>query len=557
MADLTPLRILIEISLAVLALFVGLALPSAGVSFFERVEKWGWALARKKTTSIVCIGLAAPLIRLAALPWAPIPLPAIHDEFSFLLAGDTFASGRLANPTHPMWVHFETFHVDQKPTYMSMYPPAQGMFLALGKVLFGHPWFGVCVSVGLMCAAITWMLYGWLPPGWAFLGGVIAVSRLGITSYFMNSYWGGAPAALGGALVLGALPRLRRRPRAGMAAILAIGLAILANSRPFEGLLVGIPVLVSLLVWFCGRHAMPLRALLARVAVPISALLVITALSMGYYNWRVFGNPLTMPYQVNRAAYAVSPVFIWESPYREPVYRHKVLHDFFVHSELAAFEKARTPAGFLDENAKKLLFLLFFYGTPTAAIAAIMFPGVLRDRHIRILLWIGVFFLTGSLVNAFFHGHYFAPVASLFYAVLLQSMRHLRLWKPGRQPVGLFMVRAIPAVCFLICGLQLFCMPLTTTTGLARAEMQRRLEQIPGRHLVIVRYAAERDPDPMHSFEWVFNAADIDAARVVWARDMGPRDNAELIEYFKDRSVWLLEPDKSSVQIQLYSKDPY
>jgi len=38
---------------------------------------------------------------------------------------------------------------------------------------------------------------------------------------------------------------------------------------------------------------------------------------------------------------------------------------------------------------------------------------------------------------------------------------------------------------------------------------------------------------------------------------MGPRDNAELIEYFKDRSVWLLEPDKSSVQIQLYSKDPY
>ncbi|HWC98089.1 MAG TPA: hypothetical protein VG456_15120 [Candidatus Sulfopaludibacter sp.] len=541
-----------EVSFAVLTLIVGLGLPQVGASFFERIEKWGGALARKKTIAIVSIGLAAPLIRLAALLWVPIPQPAIHDEFSFLLAADTFASGRLANPTHPMWVHFETFHVDQKPTYMSMYPPAQGMFLALGRVLFGHPWFGVCISVGFMCAAIAWMLYGWLPPSWAFLGGVIAVLRLGITSYWMNSYWGGAPAALGGALVLGSLPRLMRRPRASMAAILAVGLAILANSRPFEGLLVGIPVLVCLVVWFCGKHSIPRVTLLGKVVVPASLLLLITLFSMGYYNWRVFGSPLTMPYQVNRATYAVSPVFIWESPYREPVYRHKVLHDFFVHSELAAFERARTPAGFLDENAKKLLFIFFFYGTPTAAIAAIMFPRVLRDRRIRLLLLIAGFFLIGSLANAFFHGHYFAPVTALLYAVLLQAMRHLRFWKPGGQPVGLFMARAIPAACLLICGLQLFCMPVVTTGGLPRAQMERRLEQTPGRHLVIVRYAAERDPDPMHSFEWVFNAAAIDAAPVVWARDMGKDQNAELIDYFRDRKVWLVEPDAKPLSLQPY-----
>ena len=75
------------------------------------------------------------LVRLAILPWFPIPHPFIPDDFSFLLAADTFAHGRLANPTPVMWVHFETIHVDMLPTYMSMYFPGQALVLAAGKVL--------------------------------------------------------------------------------------------------------------------------------------------------------------------------------------------------------------------------------------------------------------------------------------------------------------------------------------------------------------------------------------------------------------------------------------
>ena len=184
-------------------------------------------------------------IRTLLLPLIPVPVPVILDEYSYLLGADTFASGRLTNPPHPMWVHFETFNVNMQPTYQSMYPPAQSLVLALGQKLTGEPWIGVLLSVAVMCALFCWMLQAWMPPQWALLGGLYAVARYGIFSYWINSYWGGAVAAIGGALLLGSLPRLRRRLSWQQSLVFALGLVILANSRPFEGFLFALPLLVA------------------------------------------------------------------------------------------------------------------------------------------------------------------------------------------------------------------------------------------------------------------------------------------------------------------------
>ena len=121
---------------------------------FSLVERTFGRLAQRRRLAVLSTGLAALAGRAVLLPVLPIRQPVITDENSYLLAAGTFASGRLTNPTHPLWTRFETIHVIQQPTYASMYHVAQGLILGTGKVVVGHPWAGVWASVVVMCALL-------------------------------------------------------------------------------------------------------------------------------------------------------------------------------------------------------------------------------------------------------------------------------------------------------------------------------------------------------------------------------------------------------------------
>ena len=318
------MQIVVEfLALIGLILISLLRIKSAARTPLNLFPRWLPPGRRRPALVFLLIGLLAFLASALVTVFTGIPQPAIHDEFSHLLVADTLAHGRLTNPPHPLWKFFETFHVIQQPTYASKYPPAQGLALALGQVIFGLPIVGVWLSVGLACAAICWMLAGWCPLRWAWLGGLVAVVRLvfsgpifpenlGSTAYWSQSYWGGAVAALGGALVFGALPRILKKQRRGDALWLAVGLAILANTRPLEGLLVSIPVIGVLGFWMVRVSRLSERSPFRQVVVPMVLVLLPTVMWMGYYNYRLTGDPFRLAYQVHEATYGAAPVFLWQ-----------------------------------------------------------------------------------------------------------------------------------------------------------------------------------------------------------------------------------------------------
>jgi hypothetical protein len=536
------------------ALLIAATRPRLAAATLRKGDRCFSRLARRRGLAIGISAALPILVRLAILPIAGVPYPHVHDEFSYLLASDTFASGRVANPTHPLWQHFESMHIIHEPTYVSKYPPLPGMFMALGQVTTGSPWAGVLLGVAAMCGGICWMLQGWLPPKWGLLGGILAGMRLGVSGYWVDSYWGGAWGAFGGALLIGALPRIKRRSKVRDAVALALGVAILANSRPFEGMALSLAVGLALLWWMIRLDRRALRAALRRFVLPATAILVAVASAMAYYNGRTTGYATRMPYMVHQDTYQVYPIFLWQSAVAPPVYRHLMMRRTFEFDSAGAnpYLFSKTWGSLVDSSWYAAVKTATILG-PVLLLPLLYFPWILRDRRMRFILFASALVAVALCCGVVHQVHYASPMTCLLYCLSLQGLRHLYVCRLHHRDVGRLLVRLLP----LAYGL-LLVVGLAARKDLSemiprwsddrfpqpgrdsRARVEKELRSKPGNHLAIVRYeVALHNPDD----EWVYNAADIDRAKIVWAADMSPVENQELIDYFPDRHIWLVEPE--------------
>ncbi|MBX9599783.1 MAG: hypothetical protein K2X35_02225 [Bryobacteraceae bacterium] len=519
------------------------ALLAASIAFvvFRGVRSWDfWRRFAANMPLVILIAALLPVvIRLAVLPLVPPPVPFVHDEFSHLLVADTMLAGRLANPPHPMSDHFEVPHVLQNPTYASMYPPGPGAGLALGILLFGHPWAGVLLCFALMCAAAAWAAYGWAPREWAAAASLLCGIVYGVSTSWLNSYWGGAVAGIGSGLLFGSIPRLVRTLDVRYALAGAAGWSICWLSRPYESAVLALPLAGASIFWAARKPAI-LRSLL----LPAGAVVLAAFAFSAYFNWRVTGDPLRMPYQAGQRQYGYPATFLWQPMPPPDSFKTPALRDNYLW-QLANKSLLLDPVKFTGQAIKRLFeSWRFFIGLP---LLIPLFVYLRRARGLEHLPWI--FWLVawaGSTVYAFFFPHYFGPYTAMFLSIAALGLSRLD--------------RRLAAFCIvfaLLDGLQIVRFSQTAYwNGLfarGRAHVERQLLAKPGQHLVLLRYS------PRHVFhdEFAYNKADIDGSRIVWATSLGPQRDARLLKYFAGRSLWIYEPDEPKPELRPLIRGDY
>ncbi|MBV8436953.1 MAG: hypothetical protein JOY95_05510 [Silvibacterium sp.] len=510
------------------------------------------------------LGIAAGwlIVRLVLLAVLGVPDPKIIDEFSFLVGGDTFAHGRLTNPPHPLSPFFASPQILIEPTYSSKYPPGQAIFLAAGQALFGNPFYGIVLEGVLMMFLLCLMLCLWT----SFWPAAIVSTALALffqpPMYWVNSYWGGCLAVCGAAMLLVAMGWFRISSRAISGCIFAAGAVFLFVTRPYEG---GVFFLVSLILLLStpivAQTLAQKRKLIPALACGLPVVLA-AGVATALHNYAVTGSDFTIPYQLHARTYDVAPVFWFQSmrkpdpPYPQP--RLAALHGS--HGwEVDSYRESRNVrygyAGHLKNAVADFRHLLPFL--PCMLILPCLFSKrIFMDGRFWFCLALVAAGIFADSLEIWRFRHYMAPAVPaivLLWAVFVEGALLMRV---GKVPLGAIAV----AGAFLIVSAQ----SVSGTRAFrdrgvsewnawigrtaqsrwphARTEMIRQLSANKKPSLVIVRY-----PSPFWNvvIEWVYNGADIDHQKVIWANDLGADRNRELLNYYPDRTVWLLtfDPD--------------
>jgi hypothetical protein len=363
---------------------------------------------------------------------------------------------------------------------------------------------------------------------------------------------------------------------------------------------------------------------LKRVILPIAAILGCVVGFVGYYNWRVTGNPLMFPHLIEQRQYITTAIFLWQHDKRQIAYANPQFDDFYNNFLPNLYQASWSAAeGQLEWKSRE--FWQFFIG-PALSIPFLALPWLLKNPRNRLLLAQAGLCVLGLWIVVYYQAHYVAPVIATFTVLMMLGMRVLHGWQFRGRDIGAVLTRLIVLFSLLIgptyfahtvmseshplldwfhqypsrlliatgfaivavrvgslyatrlparrswligwCELLLVVGILLETAIIQRdiyppnypfvnhlAEpfrepVERQLAAMPGEHLVLVRYSK----DHISGKEYVYNDADIDHAKTVWAREIPGMDLSPLFSYFRNRDVWVFEPDVDDQSVSHYSQ---
>jgi hypothetical protein len=386
---------------------------------------------------------------------------------------------------------------------------------------------------------------------------VLAAIEFGPLNQWMNDYWGGSLAAASGCLVFGSLPRLRDKPRQRDAVLLGLGLTLHLITRPYESIF----IFLSVALWFAPvmrsrAGSKPLLRLL-----PDAALVLIPALAlMLAQNKSVTGSWTTMPEMLSQYQYGVPSALTFQpNPTPHVPLTPQQAMDYKMQLGFHG-PHTDTLSSFLLRLEYRVRYYRFFFPAPLYVALAAFLLCLRRWRYAWVAITLALFALGVNFFPAF-QLHYVAAAICLFLLVQITGLERLYRSLPEAALLVIFLALAQFAFWY---GLHAFFdsadFSRTARTyetwdvidhriPTRRSVVEDALSKVPGKLLVFVRYS------PLHIFqdEWVYNRADIDASRIVWARDLGAEEDEELRRYYPDRSVWLLEPDARPLRLSPYN----
>jgi hypothetical protein len=324
---------------------------------------------------------------------------------------------------------------------------------------------------------------------------------------------------------------------------LGAGLGLELLTRPFESALLGLCV-VLYFAW--GRAKWRWLWVAALTAAPAIGLTLAQ-------NRAVTGSFATLPYQVSRYQYGVPAAFTTGEnavPHRQ-LNRQQQL-DYEMQSAVHGARRD-TALKFLERLGYRARFYRFFFLAPLYLALPAFLWRLGERRFVWVCTALAVFAL-GTNFYPYFYPHYIAAVACLLILVSVAALEKLN------RELALIVMTLCAAHFLFWYGVHLFGADEITRHESwdyvnvgdpeGRTEIERELAREPGKLLVFVRYS------PRHVFhEWIHNAADIDAARVVWAGDLGSAENETLRRYYPDRTAWLVEPDARPPQLSRYEAE--
>jgi hypothetical protein len=246
--------------------------------------------------------------------------------------------------------------------------------------------------------------------------------------------------------------------------------------------------------------------------------------------------------------YGWNPLFLWETAGEKPDYRHPVMEQFFETDKAINDAKYRSVSDVLRIKSGSAYAMIKFFCGGTIVLAIFGLPWLIRRPRFRLAICLAIPVFLASLATPWAWAHYCAPAAPLLVLLFMASL--IEIWKRTRNvPLFRQAILLIVPVFQLIWWTSIYnAYGKVHRDGWAndRVAIEQELLQQPGQDLVLVRYSERHNPNA----EWVYNDADIDGAGIVWAREMSADQRHELIEYFANRKIWVVEADEKPPKLR-------